>query len=202
MTAFSLPTVFESPPALAQFASNSCWEEALSFSPTQTPSPDTLRSYLQGRTELAFETFHGDHFLGIRCEDSPDAVLHFAVQCVRSFQWAQQGTAIHLALQETLGHTLFSTPPAFAEVGAVNAWRSVGSYRIELHGPAAIDTQALFAHLMQSPLGQHHQHPKALEFAFTHPVSHWVGTPVSTSEAGYPLSHTLLAQALHAWSKP
>jgi hypothetical protein len=82
--------------------------------------------------------------------------------------------------------TLAGGPPAAAchiELGAANAWRSVGPMRLwtDTEGQAA---GAVAARLDERPALARCVAPVALEVAFAHPRECWIGVEVSTPSAG------------------
>jgi hypothetical protein len=187
---------FTSVPSSGQFAKAGVWEQAWSFASQDLPDMARVHAYLDGCTEVAFEAFFGDAFFGARVSGPPSAVQAFAGQCLQAMQAAVQGESFVAALsrllqQGTLGHKL-----AFAEVGAVNAWRSVGAWRIPDPRAAASDFASVWDALARSPVGQDGLHRKAIEFAFEHPLPHWFGLPVSAPSAPCSLSPQLLRDAL------
>ncbi|WP_284619213.1 hypothetical protein [Aquabacterium humicola] len=86
--------------------------------------------------------------------------------------------------------------PAFAEVGAVNAWRSVGAFRIERPHEAARDLDALWTALMAAPVARADTHRKAMEIAYDAPLPHWLGLPVCEARPPFALSLERLRAAL------
>lgn len=70
---------------------------------------------------------------------------------------------------------------AFVEVGAVNAWRSVGAEEI-WHADRPVPVRRSVRRLRQRPDLLLCPHPVAVEFAGLRPRPHWIGVTVSTPE--------------------
>ncbi len=173
------------------------WERALSFPSNRLPDEASLHAYLGDSTEVAFEAFFGDAFVGARIEGTPSAIRSFAGQCMLAMHAANQGESFVAAFGRHLQLGPLGEVLAFAEVGAVNAWRSVGAFRIQDPRGALADLEPLWVALQSSPAGRDTQHRKALEFAFEQPLVHWFGIPISTPDAPGELSRALLEEALH-----
>jgi hypothetical protein len=87
--------------------------------------------------------------------------------------------------------------PAFAEIGCVNAWRSVGALRMAPpHVALCSGFEPLWRQLTAHPVGQNTRHAKAIEFGYEQPLAHWFGLPVSTPGEPHAVSEALLRQAL------
>ncbi len=187
---------FASTPTSGQFAMDGAWEQALSFPSKRLPDEASLHAYLGDSTEVAFEAFFGDAFVGARVIGAPPAIRSFAGQCMVAMHAANHGESFVAAFGRHLQLGPLGEVLAFAEVGAVNAWRSVGAFRIQDARGALADLEPLWAALESSPAGCDTQHRKALEFAFEHPLAHWFGIPISTPDAPGKLSRVLLVDAL------
>lgn len=185
-------------PTSGQFAIDGAWESAWAFTTDTLPDAAAIRRWVAGRREVAFEAFLGDSFFGVRREGPRDEVERFAVQCVQALRAVASGHGIHFvdALSQALGLTGFCGMPAFAEVGAVNAWRSVGAFRIERPHEAARDLDALWTALMAAPVARADGHRKALEIASAAPLPHWLGLPVCEARPPFALSLERLRTAL------
>lgn len=182
----TLPPAFHRRPTLGQFAKDGAWEAAWAFPPAQPPSPERLHDYLAGTPELAFEAFFGDAFLGLRLRGEPPAVAAQARACVDALREAADGIDFLTRLAAGLGlpgHYAFAGPPDFAEVGAVNAWRSVGGFRIEPPSRLLDDFEGVWQALAASPVGRDTVHRKAIEFAGSRPLPHWFALPVGRADA-------------------
>ena len=183
-------------PTSGQFAKEGAWEHAWSFASHTLPDNAALSGYLGTATEVAFEAFFGEAFFGARLSGPPPAIRAFADQCLQAMCAAAQGESFMAALGQRLPFGPIREKISFAEVGAVNAWRSVGAFRIPDPHLALSDFESLWAALESSPVGQDTQHRKAIEFAFDHPLAHWFGIPVSTQETPHQISRVLLRDAL------
>jgi hypothetical protein len=187
---------FQGRPTSAQFAKNGSWETAWSFTPTDCPSPATLLAYLQEAREIAFEVFFGDAFFGIRFEGTAIEVMGFARHCVESFGQSHSGTVFFTALESARNWAGLGRDIVFAEVGAVNAWKSVGAQRLPRPRNAISDFEALWANLSQTPLATEVNHKKAVEFACDVPAKHWFALPVNEASVSNLLSKSALKNAL------
>ncbi len=184
---------FMSAPTLCQFAKDGAWESAWSFPSGRLPPASELAAYLSHRTELAFEAFFGRSFFGARITGSTLEVEAFATQCFRAVR-AQQ--SFFDVLRHELGCPVPSQPPAFAEIGCVDAWRSVGAIRVVEPQLATSEFERLWFSLLDSSVNRNTRHAKAIEFAFEAPVAHWFGLPISTPGEPNSLSESMLRQAL------
>jgi len=187
---------FSSHPTSAQFAKKGSWETAWSFDQQGVPTQAELFTYLDATDEVAFEVFFEDAFFGVRLEGPTNHVARLSSGCVEAFASSADGADFFASLQDTCGWKTLGHSPSFTEVGAVNAWRSVGSHRLPPPDQALVDLQALWPVLCATPLARDTEHKKALEFAFEHPVKHWFALPVSRSIAPYAISRDMLQQAL------
>jgi hypothetical protein len=183
-------------PTRAQFAKNGSWETAWPFPQSECPGTSALLTYLQGAHEIAFEVFFGDAFFGVRCEGAPTEVASFSQHCVDSFGPADTGAAFFEALEFARSWSALGRSIVFAEIGAVNAWKSVGAYRLPKPIQALEDFDTLWAALSQTPLAKETQHKKAVEFAYDLPAKHWFALPVSQSPHSNVLSQSELRSAL------
>lgn len=184
---------FASAPTSFQFAKGRAWESAWSLPIDRLPSHLELVSYLALSTEVAFEAFFGDSFFGARMTGSPQEVETFSFKCLEA---ARAQESFFPVFQRELGCPVEGQQPAFAEIGCVNAWRSVGAFHISDLQGASADFKQLWRPVRESAVGHDTHHAKAIEFAFEHPVAHWFGVPVSTRDGSHRLSEGLLCQVL------
>jgi hypothetical protein len=108
---------------------------------------------------------------------------------------AVDGAAFFADLTRRLGLGALGREVAFAEVGAVNAWRSVGAFRIDRLGDVSERFDALWQALGASAVGRDVSHRKAIEFACEQPVPHWFALPVSQPVAPFALDAAALRDA-------
>ncbi len=184
---------FTSAPTSYQFAKGGAWESAWSFPSDRLPSHAELAAYLARSTEVAFEAFFGPSFFGARMVGSALEVETFGIKCLQA---ARARESFFAAWRRELGCPVLGQQPAFAEIGCVNAWRSVGAIRISGSQLALSEHERVWHSVAQSPVGLNTSHAKAIEFAFESPIAHWFGLPVSTPGASHPVSKALLLQAL------
>jgi hypothetical protein len=186
--------VFQTKPTLAQFAKNGSWETAWAFTLETLPSENSITAFLESNQELAFEVFFGQAFLGVRFEGKTDQVKSFAIACVQAFLLARDARTFFESLCEQTGLTNFTQSFSFAEIGAINAWRSVGAFKInDLLEP---DLEAIWQALQTSSVTANTTHVKAIEFACNQPIAHWLALPVSLLEPPFELQENLIRQAL------
>lgn len=137
----------------------------------------------RARRDVAVEVlWPGQVFVGVRWDlaESDGAGSNAALAGARRAQDVLSASVTR-PVEATLLALLDSTPnpaPEFAELGAVNAWASVGPLalwrRNEVFTPAAMD-----AALASRPDLIECRHPVAVEVAVTEPRSCWVGVTVS-----------------------
>lgn len=184
---------FMSAPTLCQFAKDGVWEEAWSFPSDRLPSLLELENYLANRTEIAFEAFFGRAFFGVRLSGTRPEVKASSIQCLKA---ASAQALFFDTFRHELGCPVLGQKPDFAEVGCINAWRSVGAFRISLPQPCASEFELLWDLIEGSPVGRVTDHAKAIEFAFKQPLEHWFGLPVSVEGGPNRVSKTLLRQTI------
>jgi hypothetical protein len=184
---------FTSLPTSIQFAKEGVWESAWSPPIDQLPLRQDLVSYLALSTEVAFEAFFGDSFFGARMTGSPQEVETFSIQCIRAVRARESFFPV---FQQEIGCPVRSQQPDFADIGCVNAWRSVGAFHISEFQASSAEFEQLWHSLQECAVGQDTRHAKAIEFAFERPVPHWFGVPVSIPGESHRLSEGLLCKAL------
>jgi hypothetical protein len=184
---------FASSPISIQFAQGGLWESAWSSPIDRLPSHLELVSYLALSKEVAFEAFLADSFFGARMTGSPQEVETFSAKCVQA---ARTQESFFPVFQREIGCPVRGQQPAFAEIGCINAWRSVGAFRIRNLQSASTDFDQLWRSLQDSSVGQDTRHTKAIEFAFESPMPHWFGVPVSALDGLNGVSESLFRQAL------
>jgi len=189
---------FSSRPALAQFARSGSWETALSFDHRRVPTRASLLAFLDSTDEVAFEVFFGDAFFGVRLEGQASLVARLSSACVEAFSSSLDGNTFFESLQDASGWKGLGQTASFTEIGTVNAWRSVGSFRMPPPDQALLHLEELWPLICRTPLARDIDHKKALEFAYEHPVKHWFALPVSRSIAPLTISHAMLRQALES----
>ena len=186
--------LFQTTPTLAQFAKNGVWENAWAFTLKTLPTEDAVDDFLEFGGEMAFEVFFGQAFLGVRFEGTPEEVNTFALACMKAYKMAQDANSFFDKLGSQTGLTGFAQSFAFAEIGAVNAWRSVGAFQI--HDLLEPDLESIWQDVQTSGVAANSTHVKGIEFACKQPIMHWLAVPVSTLEPPFALQHDLIRQAL------
>ncbi len=157
------------------------------------PLHSELLAYLADSTELAFEAFFGRSFFGARITGSVREVEAFSSKCLLAVS-AQQ--SFFDVFRHELGCPVAGQGPAFAEIGCVNAWRSVGAIHISRQQLAESAFERVWLSLVDSPVSRNTRDAKAIEFAFEYPLAHWFGLPVSVATGPNTISESLLRQAL------
>jgi len=183
-------------PSLGQFAKNDIWEHAWSFDSSNPPSNDELKAYLEGVNEVSFELFFGASFFGIRFEGASSYLLELATHCLECMRSANDFDSYVSDLGKHPLCGKLCNEIIHMEVGAVNAWKSVGSFPMPEPSQAWIEFDTLWPLLCSSQLSRDTDHLKAVEMAYSGPVEHWVGIPVSNQEAPYSLSRDLFLDVL------
>jgi hypothetical protein len=185
-------------PTSGQFAFGGAWENAWSFACSALPDDDAVRACVAGRSEVAFEVFFGESFFGVRFNGTPDEVAAFASTCVQALRSTTPRTSFVVELSRLLNLDGFGRQLGFAEIGAVNAWRSVGAFRIERPRDAARDFDRLWQDLQRSAVSRDLCHRKALELAYAAPLPHWFGIPLCDGSPPFAISRHRLQAALDA----
>jgi len=169
---------FSGPPSLGKMASGGEWERAEVFQPGGFTAEDEVKSYLGVKAEIACEAFFGDAFFGTRKHGTPEDLLRFVLDFNRALASSVIGPDFFRRVAERPGIPVGSGF-LFAEVGAVDAWKSVGPFRIEDPCAALEHFEDLSSRLERSPAGREREHRKAVEFAFGGGCEHWIALPVS-----------------------
>lgn len=191
----TLHPAFQSPLAYGQFAKGGRWEEAWQFKPSQAPD-DAVIQYLEGADEVAFELFFGPAFFGLRFRGTPDQVKFGALASVKAYRLCSADAPFFNLLSDFLNTEPWGQTVAFAEVGAVNFWKSVGPYRLPHLDKAKDHPESIMQTLLQTTVGGNTEHPRALELGCDAPYPHWFGLPISSQTPPYALSYKLLSDAL------
>ncbi|MFD1711140.1 hypothetical protein FVQ98_13670 [Ottowia sp. GY511] len=193
---------FQGAPQLGQFAKHGAWESAWAWERDRPPSPAALQTYLAGATEVAFEAFFGPAFFGVRLQAEAPKIEALAQACVSALHTSIDGPHFFFALiGEATGFHDLGRLIAFLEVGAVNAWRTVGSVRAGAPSLALAQLDVLWQALADSPLARDASHRKAVELAVASPLPHWFALPVSSQQPPYELDRDLLREALRFAAK-
>ena len=177
-----------------QFAKSGIWEEAWRVDPKCTVEASKLSDYVGNSTEIAFESFFDDVFIGVRCRGTRRTLVQFASDCVNALSQSSPKD-FALALDRYIG--IQSHQPAqFAEIGCVNAWKCVGPLRLSRTSngfPAFDDVWPL---VQRSSCGLDKRYAKAIEFGFSGPCEHWLGLPISCAEGSRAVDGHMLQEAL------
>jgi hypothetical protein len=184
---------FMSAPTSFQFAKDGLWENAWSFPNGRLPSQTELLAYLAQTSEVAFEAFFGQSFFGARITGTALEVQALSIKCLHA---ARAGPSFFTVFGQALGCPVAGQRPAFAEIGCVDAWRSVGAVRIAEPQLALSDFARLWHSVLGSSVSRNTRHAKAIEFAFEHPLAHWFAVPVSAASDTNLISEKLLREAL------
>lgn len=189
--------LFQPTPDRGQLAIDGEWEKALLFSRGEMQTPSDIRAYLDGRNEIAFEAFFKNAFFGFRRIGDAEYLSQLVAQCSQALANANSGKhffeTIGQITELPLGATL-----QFAEIGAVNAWRSVGPFSIKDPADALSSFDSVYNQLLDSAVAQNTTHPKAIEFAFDSgdKTNHWFAIPVSSDSSPYKIQKEKLREAL------
>lgn len=188
--------LFNAPPSLGKMAAGGEWERAEVFQPGGFTSEAEVKRYLGSKDEIACEAFFGDAFFGARNRGTPEELLRFVLDFNRALASSASGRDFFRRVAERPGIPV-GNAFLFAEVGAVDAWKSVGPFRIEDPCAALEHFKELLSKLERSPAGREREHNKAVEFAFDGGgCEHWIALPVSEGPLIVP---TMLEDALRKW---
>jgi hypothetical protein len=190
-----LPT-FSQPATSAQFALKGNWESAWSYDMAAPPTREELLRYLGDASEVAFEAFFGHAFLGARAVGTANDVTHFAMSCITSLAQTRSARDFFEHLQQHLGVTELGKYIAFAEIGAVNAWKSIGPFRLPALDPSLVAINQWWRELECTALAADTTHLKAIEFVGFRPVHHWLAVPVSKPSMPFAASQDAVHHAL------
>jgi hypothetical protein len=188
-------TEFQGAPTGAQFAKAGAWEDAWAFDADRAPAEAAVIAYLDSCTELAFEAFFGHAFFGLRMAGTPAQVEAFAFEALSALS-ASRGGGFFEQMRQRFQLPVPGAPLAFAELGCVNAWKSIGTVRFDDPKAAASAFEDTWQAVQAGPVTRDAQHRKALEFAFDEPLAHWFGVPVSEDAPPFELSRAGLHRAL------
>ena len=159
---------FQGSPTTAQFAKAGAWETAWSFDANEPPTDEAVVAYLDHCNELAFEAFFGPAFFGMRLVGTAAQVQAFALDSLAALRASLEPREPiePPASAEARGQSLFTqmrrrfqlpipgAPVSFAELGCVNAWKSIGSVRFEDPQAAATAFDDTWRHVQASPLAR------------------------------------------------
>lgn len=189
---------FEEKLTSAQFARNGCWENRWKLDRNVRPDHRRLQEYLSGATEIAFEVFVGKSFFGIRIQAEPDEVYRLSMALWCYFCMFDTGKQFIDHLERVESWSLLKGAPAMVEIGAVNAWRSVGAFRLRASKLRLTEFQKIFSSILQTPLARDRKHVKALEIGYLQPVIHWLGLSISDLQEPFAISRQMLFDALQS----
>lgn len=188
---------FRSPPSFGQLAADGEWEKAVKFSPDEFQKESEVRDYLGQRTEVAFEAFFDGAFFGVRRRGTPEILVRFILEAARAFYSSRSGPEMFLAIADS---ECFSLANEFltSEIGAVNAWLSVGAFSLPDPISAVTDFDAIWETLQLHPVSQNSTHQKAIEFAFDNGdgTTHWFAFLVSSDAPPFEINRDKLHAAL------
>lgn len=186
---------FKSAPSSYQFARAGQWEKAWSFSPASRPSPSEFEAYIADSNEIAFEAFFGHSFFGARQRGSVQELIDFCMKCLQAVSSKE---LFFDTFRHALGCPVEGQLPDFAEIGCVNAWRSIGAFKIHSAQLCYLEFEPLWQSIHDTSVGRDLHHAKAIEFAFSQPLEHWFGLPISVAGGSNLISKTLLYKTIES----
>lgn len=191
---------FKVKPDLGQLALNGDWEKAVSFLPGEFRKEEVATEYLGQASEVAFEAFFNRAFFGIRRIGTPETLSQFVVDAAEALFTCTTGKEFFELIARSRKLSL-GEKFAMAEIGAVNAWRSVGSFHIADPVECLSSFDALWRQLQFSPVGRNVTHPKAIEFVFDNDdgATHWFAIPLSSDSPPFALERDKMRAALRSF---
>lgn len=188
---------FRVAPTAVQLAADGDWERCQRWDITALPEETDWDASLISREEIAFELFFGAAFFGVRWTGATAVLQARVAACFAATTAAHRGGNFFADLSARTGLTGWGESVAFAEVGAVNAWKSVGAVRTEKWPLMEVDFETWWSAIARAPVARETAHRKAVEFACPEPVAHWFALPVSEMEPPFTLDRELLHAAIH-----
>lgn len=193
--------IFKNKPNLGQLAFDGQWENAIEFMPGRFCSLDEVKQYLGDRKEVAFEAFFEDAFFGIRHVGSSEMLANQILKYASSILSAANGEEFFNIISESNSFKLAKNFK-LAEIGAVNAWKSVAAIAISDPIESLSTLEDTFNQINETEVGQNNTHSKAIEFAFDNAdgTSHWFAFPISMKMAPYSLQIEKLKFAFESYA--
>ena len=167
-----------------QIAKESDWEECMIIK--EASHINSLKEWCASVTceNIAAEAFFDmpeknmrDAFIGVRIKASPETFV-LLLDIFQEFTRMETyclGSFIS-SIESYLNGCLFQSIPDYSEVGVVNYWNSFGSVKLCSKDFVSCKAEALKIFETNSkwktPPAQ-----VAIEFAYTHPIQHWIGIP-------------------------
>ena len=177
-------------PNLAQFAISGIWEEAFSFTQNSIPNQRIISEKFSDINDLAFEVFFDNSFFGLR-NNSKHTSFEFSKICTKNFLNCSNGYELLKNLASDLDSEPFFRKLEFLELGAVNAWKSVGSVKLELN-----DLTINWEELSKASVFKDKEHIKSIELAYSGTFQHWFALPVSSLDPPYNIDRELFNSVL------
>lgn len=171
---------FSGRPTLGKIAKNGDWECAKVFEPGECTSQEDVAVYLGESTEIACEAFFGAAFFGCRRKGVPEELRRFVGTFAAIVASAPSGNELFRLMVSRLGIPV-AQRFCFAEIGAVDAWKSVGPMQLVDPRAELRAFEALIKRLSNASVGLDRNHRKALEFAYDNGdgTTHWIALPIS-----------------------
>lgn len=191
---------------LVQVAVNGVWESCLAIEPSQNVPVATIEEFIGDDTDVAFEVFFhvaggAPSFVGVRLnghsKQQQAQIIADCVKRVHAGKWVTVADVID-GLRERVEHSLYTCEPDFMELGVTNLWKSAGPVMLWRAEEAVLDTTSLRKKLDAHPhIRRVFPMPLGLDRGFSHPIPHWLSTPVSRQvDGGHRLSFDLVAEAM------
>jgi hypothetical protein len=171
---------YSAPASLMKIAFDGEWEKAQIFERGALKNKEDARVLVAGQCEVACEAFFGDAFFGVRRRGVPDELVTFVWVFASRMANAKTGHIFFEHLTRELNIPI-AQKFKFAEVGAVDAWKSVGPFEIKNPLYALHNWDQFMTSLRASAVWREQEHVKAVEFAFDNGdgTTHWFALPVS-----------------------
>ncbi len=193
--------IFKKSPNLGQLAVNGEWERAVAFEPGRFCELEEARRYLGSRREVAFEAFFDDAFFGIRHTGESENLSQIIVNYSRAISSSGNGYEFFKIISQDSAICL-AQKFKHAEIGAVNAWNSVGAFLIADPIASLSDFDEMWKNISLAPVSHNTTHRKAIEFAFDNGdgTTHWFAFPISTDAPPFEIEMDKLKNALEVYS--
>lgn len=172
---------FLNPPTALKIAFDGEWERAKIVRVGKFIDREQIVEFVDNRREIACEAFFNDVFFGTRRIGTPIEIVTFTHGFTNIAAKASTGLELLKRIESDLKIPV-GVKFKFAEIGAVDAWKSVGAFQIDDPMKALECWELFLSTVNSSAVGRDSSHKKAIEFSFDNydGTTHWFALPVST----------------------